>query len=209
MKTHDSYRIEQPVSEPGIPGIVSQARKKRGLTQEELAELTHLTVRTIQRIENGKTTPRPYTLRTISTVLNIPFEDLNALQNGQAPDPVASDTDPAKAMHNLRLLCLSCFGYLVLPFIHFVVPLLLLSKMKDLPPTALAFGRRVLRGQIYWLLVLHLLLLLTVAYNFSVAPRHQAGSLVHYLVPVLLMYFVNALWIGKDLIQCKKLADSL
>lgn len=209
MKTHDNPNIEQPVPEAGIPGIVSQARKKRGLTQEELAELTHLTVRTIQRIENGKTTPRPYTLRVISTVLNIPFENLNALQNGEAPGPIVSNTNPAKAMHDLRLLCLSCFSYLVLPLIHFLVPLLLLRKMKDLPPTALAFGRRVLTGQIYWLLMLHLLLLLTVTYNFSVAPRHQTGPLLHYLVPVLLMYFVNALWIGRDLIECKKLADSL
>nr|WP_295933850.1 helix-turn-helix transcriptional regulator [uncultured Dyadobacter sp.] len=209
MKTPSPQRIEQAIPEVGIAGIVSQARKKRGLTQEELAELTHLTVRTIQRIENGKTTPRPYTLRTISTVLNIPFEDLNEPHNAQAPDPITGDTDATKSIHDLRLLCLSCFSYLVLPFIHFLLPLFLLRKMKDLPPTALAFGRRVLRTQIYWLLVLHLLLLLTVAYNFSVAPRLPAGYVLHYLVPVFFMYFANALWIGRALIQCKKLIHSL
>lgn len=212
MEKHDRSMAVESNTETGISGIVSLARKKRGLTQEELAELTHLTVRTIQRIENGKTTPRSYTLRTISTALDIPFEDLHAFHNSDLSyDPLNTVTaiDAEKVMHELRLICLSCFSYLVLPFVHFLVPLYLQRKMKGLPPAALAYARHVLRGQIYWLLALHLMLLLTVAYNFLVVPHLHPSYFLHYLVPTLFMYVVNALWITRTLLECKKLTNNL
>lgn len=53
---------------------ISTARKNKGFTQEELAELSHITVRTIQRIEAGETIPRNYTLKAIATALDMPFE---------------------------------------------------------------------------------------------------------------------------------------
>lgn len=54
------------------------ARKQKGLTQEQLADLVNVTVRTIQRIENGGSTPRAYTLKTIATALGLNFEELVA-----------------------------------------------------------------------------------------------------------------------------------
>lgn len=48
-----------------------EARKSRGLTQEEVAEKCHLNVRTIQRIESGQVRPRVHTVRIISEALDI------------------------------------------------------------------------------------------------------------------------------------------
>lgn len=45
-------------------------RKAKGLTQEELAEKSHINVRTIQRIEAGAVEPRSYTLKAILTALD-------------------------------------------------------------------------------------------------------------------------------------------
>jgi transcriptional regulator with XRE-family HTH domain len=57
----------------------SSARKQLGLTQAELADKCNLNIRTIQRIENGKVTPRFYTLNIINDVLGtnylLPFDD--------------------------------------------------------------------------------------------------------------------------------------
>ncbi len=50
---------------------VKEIRNKRGLSQEDLAELSKVNLRTIQRIENNETTPRGKTLRLIYDALDI------------------------------------------------------------------------------------------------------------------------------------------
>jgi len=59
-----------------IGKIIRDARLKKGMTQEELAEKTDISIRTIQRIENGEVDPRSYTLLSIARVLEIDYEDL-------------------------------------------------------------------------------------------------------------------------------------
>ncbi len=49
--------------------IIKELRIKKGMTQEELAEMTELSARTIQRIENGEVDPRSYTLQMIAKAL--------------------------------------------------------------------------------------------------------------------------------------------
>jgi transcriptional regulator with XRE-family HTH domain len=56
--------------------IIREARIKKGMTQEELAEKTDISIRTIQRIENGEVDPRSYTLMSIAKVLEIDYEEL-------------------------------------------------------------------------------------------------------------------------------------
>jgi len=50
---------------------ISAARKLKGLTQETLAELSKVNLRTIQRIENNESTARGKTLLLICEVLDI------------------------------------------------------------------------------------------------------------------------------------------
>jgi len=53
--------------------LIKELRIKKGLTQEELAEMTELSARTIQRIENGEVDPRSYTLQMIAKALDVDF----------------------------------------------------------------------------------------------------------------------------------------
>ncbi|MBN1986318.1 MAG: helix-turn-helix domain-containing protein [Prolixibacteraceae bacterium] len=53
--------------------LIKELRIKKGLTQEELADLTELSSRTIQRIENGEVDPRAYTLQMIAKALEVDF----------------------------------------------------------------------------------------------------------------------------------------
>lgn len=55
---------------------ISASRKAKGLTQEEVAELSKVNLRTIQRIENNENEPRGKTLILICEVLDINLEDL-------------------------------------------------------------------------------------------------------------------------------------
>ena len=57
--------------------IIKDLRVKKGLTQEELADKTELSVRTIQRIENGEVDPRSFTLQMIAKALDVDFSIFN------------------------------------------------------------------------------------------------------------------------------------
>jgi len=59
-----------------IGNRISETRKLKGLTQEELAELAKVNLRTIQRIENNENEPRGKTLNLICNVLDLNLEDL-------------------------------------------------------------------------------------------------------------------------------------
>lgn len=53
--------------------LIRELRLEKGLTQEELAEKTELSTRTIQRIEKGAVDPRAYTLQMIAKALEVEF----------------------------------------------------------------------------------------------------------------------------------------
>ena len=53
--------------------LIKKLRIKKGITQEELADLTELSARTIQRIENGEVDARAYTLQMIARALEVDF----------------------------------------------------------------------------------------------------------------------------------------
>ncbi len=53
--------------------LIKELRIKKGMTQEELAEKTEVSSRTIQRIENGEVDPRAYTLQMIAKALEVDF----------------------------------------------------------------------------------------------------------------------------------------
>ena len=57
------------MKQPALGKRISELRKEKGLTQEELVEQCNINVRTIQRIEAGEVNPRSYTIKTILEVL--------------------------------------------------------------------------------------------------------------------------------------------
>jgi transcriptional regulator with XRE-family HTH domain len=57
------------MKQPELGRKISELRKEKGLTQEELVDKCNISVRTLQRIESGEVTPRSYTVRTIMAAL--------------------------------------------------------------------------------------------------------------------------------------------
>ena len=53
--------------------LIKDLRIKKGMTQEELADKTEVSSRTIQRIENGEVDPRVYTLQMIAKALEVDY----------------------------------------------------------------------------------------------------------------------------------------
>lgn len=62
------------IQQPELGKKISDYRKAKGLTQEELVEKCNLSVRTLQRIEAGEVTPRPVTVKLIFEALEVSFE---------------------------------------------------------------------------------------------------------------------------------------
>ena len=55
---------------------VKELRKRKGLSQEDLAKQSGLSLRTVQRLENGESEPTGETLKRISCVFNITPDEL-------------------------------------------------------------------------------------------------------------------------------------
>lgn len=58
------------MKQPELGKKILELRKRKGLTQEELAGDCKLNVRTLQRIESGEVNPRSYTVRTVFAALD-------------------------------------------------------------------------------------------------------------------------------------------
>jgi transcriptional regulator with XRE-family HTH domain len=59
-----------------IAALVRDGRLAKGYTQKELSELSNISIRSIQRIENGEIVPRNYTLKSLAKILNLSFEEI-------------------------------------------------------------------------------------------------------------------------------------
>lgn len=177
---------------------VVSARKSKGLTQEQLAERATLTVRTIQRIESDDSIPRDYTLKAIASALNMPFEEFISvrsclkLTNDCGLLQEGFPAERKESCHFLQLLNLSAFAYLIVPFIHFLIPILLLKKRKEKNGTLQTTGQRIIRQQIWWTVSTHFLLLLTLVYNLIQATWFDKSNLLNYLWIFAGMYILNA-----------------
>lgn len=64
------------MEQPALGHKIAQIRKQKNITQEELVERCHVSVRTIQRLEAGEVTPRISTIKIILAALDTDLEEL-------------------------------------------------------------------------------------------------------------------------------------
>jgi transcriptional regulator with XRE-family HTH domain len=74
------------MKQPDLGKRISELRKDKGLTQEELVDKCNISVRTLQRIESGEVTPRSYTVKTILAALDYDLRKISDLdgKNGHS-----------------------------------------------------------------------------------------------------------------------------
>lgn len=94
---------------------IKAARKSKGLTQQELADETGLSLRTIQRIEKGTEEISGFSLRQISKILEIPLEQLIMPNVNQ----ISIDTNQVSSV---KALYLSSLCFVINPILGFLVP---------------------------------------------------------------------------------------
>ncbi|MFC4686669.1 helix-turn-helix domain-containing protein [Epilithonimonas pallida] len=120
---------------------LKKIREKQNLTQEELAEKSGLSVRTIQRIEAG-TEPKGYTLKTLASSLDVSEKDLLTpiiltevvVENPIVEEPVLPiENETIENLTLIKIINLSSLPLCWFPIANFLPPLLimLISKQKS------------------------------------------------------------------------------
>ncbi|MFK8006537.1 MAG: helix-turn-helix domain-containing protein [Saprospiraceae bacterium] len=133
--------------------IIRSYREKLGFTQAELAEKTSLSIRTIQRVESGKTVPKGYTLKVLSEVFGVEKEELVAQKS-------TLKTEESKSNVNLKLINLSALGFIGIPFGNLIFPFMIWNKYRE-DETVNEVGSRIINFQIIWTFCTCLLLIIS------------------------------------------------
>ncbi|MFA9187155.1 helix-turn-helix domain-containing protein [Flavobacterium sp. FBOR7N2.3] len=97
---------------------ISKIRKQKGMSQEELSDLSKINLRTLQRIEKDENEPRGNTLKQICEVLKINIEEL--LDYGKKEDN-----------SYLIFLHLSIISNIIIPLGNIILPLILWLNKRD------------------------------------------------------------------------------
>ena len=93
---------------------IRDARKLKGLTQEELAELSKMNLRTIQRIENNENAPRGKSLNLICEVLDLSIEDLFEHEKVKRKKTLVTTIVNGVFLIVLNIAFVVIFGYLTI-----------------------------------------------------------------------------------------------
>jgi len=114
---------------------LKKIREEKNLTQEELAEKSGLSVRTIQRIEAG-TEPKGYTLKTLASSLEISEKDLldpEILNEEIKIEESILMTEKDEVFNStlIKMINLSSLPLAWLPIANFLPPLLILLFTKE------------------------------------------------------------------------------
>lgn len=116
---------------------LKKIREKKNLTQEELAEKSGISVRTIQRIEAG-TEPKGYTLKTLAATLDIVEKDLLipeiiTEENSVEEEIVAVENISVSNFTRIKIINISSLPFSWFPIANFLLPIgiMLFTKEKN------------------------------------------------------------------------------
>jgi transcriptional regulator with XRE-family HTH domain len=153
-------------------------RKLKGITQEALAEITGLNVRTIQRIESGEVDPRLYTLKSIADALNVNLEEL-------LPEPTQHE------LNQLAILHVTPAGFFLFPVIgNVLLPFIFWMLKREEVNGINKHGKDILNGQLTYSIVISLLFFAYMAVMFMpvlLPGRHLPYEIYQYLP----LYFIG------------------
>lgn len=169
---------------------IKELRSRKGMSQEELAEKSQLSLRTIQRIESGETEARGDTLQRLAKALNV------------TPDELIDWTE-SEDKGFLVVLNLSALSFIAFPILGIVVPLALWMLKKDKIKYINETGKKLLNFQISWcILVMFFYIFPMVTQIFHIGGSifrgfqiFNLGAMESLILMVPILYAVNLVFI--------------
>ena len=165
---------------------VKRLRIQKGMSQEFLAEESGLSLRTIQRIENGESNPTGESLKRIASALNV------------TPDEIM-DWSIKEDKKYLTFLNLSALTFLFFPLLGILIPFILWTSKKDKIKNINRLGRALINFEITWTMLLFFIP--AVLFILSKTGLLQNISLSTFFVVIGLLYLFNLISILMNTIR--------
>ena len=164
---------------------LKKIREKLNITQEELAEKSSVSVRTIQRIEAG-TEPKGYTLKSLAKALEVEEKTLLFEQE----EAIKLD------LGMLKLINFSALPFTIIPPLNIIVPLIVMFVKKEFN----AITKQLVTIQIVWT-ILAVIIFMAASFLKNWLDLNSKSILVvmiFLLLSNLLIVFRNAFEIDKN-----------
>ncbi|TDN78964.1 uncharacterized protein DUF4870 [Salegentibacter sp. 24] len=162
-------------------------RKRSGLTQEELAENSKLSLRTIQRLEGNETEPTGDTLRKLATALKVNQDEL-------------TDWEIIDDSSFLKTLNISALIFLLFPILGIILPAIMWFSKKNKIRNLNRVSKAIINFEITWNIILFagiIFGLFIVQYKIQttgvISMSHYQTRNQFFLYFIPLMYFLNIL----------------
>ena len=165
---------------------IKELRNRKGFSQEELSERSELSLRTIQRIENGETEPRGDSLKRLAFAFNVTADEI-------------IDWTPTADKAFLTSFNLSALSFMFFPILGIVVPLILWISKKDKIQNLNKTASSLMNFQITWTILffggfLGLIILSLSGDRVIAYDANRTRSLIQAFLPlffIILMYGFN------------------
>ena len=159
---------------------LKELRNQKGMSQEVLADESGLSLRTIQRIENGETNPTGDTLKRLSNALNVNPDEL-------------IDWSIKEDKKYLIFLNLSALTFLFFPMLGILVPFILWSSKKGKIKNINKLGKDLINFEITWTLTLFFIPFLIFLFTKIGLLESLTLSIIFTIIGV--MYLINLIFI--------------
>jgi len=160
---------------------VAEERVRLGMSQEDLASESLLSLRTIQRIESGQTSPRGDTLKRLAAALKVPVEEL-------------IDSELEEDANLVVLMNLTQLAFLAFPLlgviIHLIIWLTNRNRVRDVDEV----GQSILNFQTSWSILLFSIHMICLALILIIGKVNQA-IFYGYAISMGVLYPYNLLQI--------------
>ncbi|MGK7391442.1 MAG: DUF4870 domain-containing protein [Candidatus Cyclobacteriaceae bacterium M2_1C_046] len=164
---------------------IKELRSRKGFSQEQLAEETQLSLRTIQRIENGESVPRGDTLVRLTSSL------------GVTPDDIM-EWAPIEDRGYLTILNLGGLAIIFHPLLGIIVPLVMWILKKDKVKLVDDTGKKLINFQITWAILIYATLLIATQaeiiifdFAFTDVLRGLVMEISWITIILLMLYLYN------------------
>ena len=168
---------------------IKELRNRKGFSQEELSEKAGLSLRTIQRIENGETEPRGDTLKRIAVAFEVSSDEI-------------LDWAVQEDKGFLKSLNLSALSFILFPLLGIMVPLIMWISKKDKIKNVNNIAKDILNFQITWTMILfvgYIAFAISAGYKMKTTGYIDAGiissRMMMNLIFFITMYLYNLIFI--------------
>lgn len=168
---------------------IKALRSRKGFSQEELSEITGLSLRTIQRIENGETEPRGDSLKRLAVAFDVTSDEI-------------VDWTVQEDKGFLTSLNLSALSFILFPLLGILVPLIIWISKKDKIRNVNKIAKDILNFEITWTMLLftgYISILMSTVYKMNSTGEINAAvissRIVMNLVFIGTMYLFNLIFI--------------